>query len=79
MKYGFLFGAGAEIAYKLPLSGRFALDIFRQDTTGPKQKFKVMRDAVDSTTAYASQWLPKDYMSKQIHVFGPKWSCTSLG
>ena len=27
MKYGFLFGAGAEIAYNLPSGGRFALDI----------------------------------------------------
>ena len=70
MKYGFLFGAGAEIAYKLPSGGRFALDIFRQDTALPKQRFKEMRDAVDSTTAYASQWLPKDYLSKNISTFG---------
>ena len=70
MKYGFLFGAGAELAYKLPSGGHFALDIFRQDTTDPKQKFKKMRDAVDSTTAYASQWLPKDYISKNINTFG---------
>lgn len=70
MKYGFLFGAGAEIAYKLPSGGRFALDIFRQDTSGPKQKFKKMRDAVESTTPYANQWLPKDYLSKNINTFG---------
>ena len=70
MKYGFLFGAGAEIAYKLPSGGRFALDIFRQDTSGPKQKFKKMRDTVESTTPYANQWLPKDYLSKNINTFG---------
>ena len=70
MRYGFLFGAGAEIAYKLPAGGKFALDIFRQDTAGPKQRFKNMRDAVDSTTAYASQWLPKDYLGKNINTFG---------
>ena len=70
MKYGFLFGAGAEIAYKLPSGGRFALDIFRQDTSGPKQEFKKMRDAVESTTPYANQWLPKDYLSKNINTFG---------
>lgn len=31
-KYGFLFGAGAELAYNLPSGGQFALKIFRQDT-----------------------------------------------
>lgn len=70
MKYGFLFGAGAERAYKLPSGGKFALDIFRQDTVIPKDMFLKMRKAVDSSTTYASQWLPKDYLTKQIHVFG---------
>ena len=32
MKIGFLFGAGAEIGYGLPTGGKFALEIFRQDT-----------------------------------------------
>ena len=32
MKYGFLFGAGAEAAYGLPSGGKFALEIFRHDT-----------------------------------------------
>lgn len=32
MKYGFLFGAGAEAAYGLPSGGKFALEIFRYDT-----------------------------------------------
>ena len=70
MKYGFLFGAGAKIAYKLPSGGRFALDIFMQDTAGPKEKFRKMREEVDSTTAYASQCLPKDYLGKNINTFG---------
>lgn len=70
MKYGFLFGAGAELAYKLPSGGQFALNIFRQDTSGPKKDFREMRENVDSTTSYASQWLPKDYMSKNIGTFG---------
>ncbi len=34
MKYGFLFGAGAEAAYGLPSGGKFALEIFRQNTPG---------------------------------------------
>ena len=70
MKYGFLFGAGAEMAYKLPSGGQFALNIFREDTSEPKEEFKKMRAAVDSTTSYASQWLPKKYMSKNIGTFG---------
>ena len=70
MKYGFLFGAGAEIAYKLPSGGQFALDIFRQDTTKPKEEFRDMRAKVDRTTIYAGQWLPKDFLSKSIGAFG---------
>ena len=70
LKYGFLFGAGAEIAYKLPSGGRFALNIFRQDTTNAKENFKRMRENVDSTTTYANHWLPRDYMSNSIHTFG---------
>ena len=70
MKYGFLFGAGAEIAYNLPSGGCFALDIFRENTSRPKEKFRKMRDVVDSTTNYASKWLPKDYPTKNINTFG---------
>lgn len=70
MKYGFLFGAGAEFAYKLPSGGQFAPDIFRQDTTKPKDDFRKMRANVDRTTTYAGQWLPKDYLSKSIGTFG---------
>ena len=70
MKYGFLFGAGAEIAYNLPSGGCFALEIFRQNISELKQEFKNMRDNVDSSTAYASQWLPQDYLKKNISTFG---------
>lgn len=38
MKYGFLFGAGAEVGYGLPSGGKFALDIFRHDITESKKK-----------------------------------------
>ena len=69
-KYGFLFGAGAELAYNLPSGGQFALNIFRQDTTEPKKLFLDMRTEVDSTTTYANDWLPKNYRDKNIHVFG---------
>lgn len=70
MKYGFLFGAGAEMGYGLPSGGRFALDIFRHDSSKSKQEFKDMRGAVDSTTNYANQWLPNDFKNKNISSFG---------
>lgn len=70
MKYGFLFGAGAEVGYGLPLGGQFALDIFRFDASDSKREFKTMRDAVDSTTSYAAQWLPQDFKDKNISSFG---------
>ena len=69
-KYGFLFGAGAEVAYDLPTGGHFALDIFREDTSCPKEIFKQMRETVDKTTSYANDWLPKEYLSKNILTFG---------
>ena len=69
-RYGFLFGAGAELAYNLPSGGQFALDIFRQDPAEPKQKFREMRDKVDSTTSYANDWLPDKYKDKNISAFG---------
>lgn len=69
-KYGFLFGAGAELAYNLPSGGQFALEIFRQDTSKPKDMFRKMRDAVEPTTAYAGRWLPSDYRKKSIGSFG---------
>lgn len=47
LKFGFLFGAGAEIDYNMPSGGSFALEIFRRDASGSKIKFKTMRDAVE--------------------------------
>ena len=70
MKYGFLFGAGAEIGYGLPSGGKFALDIFRHDVTESKKAFKEMRDNVDCTTGYASYWLPDGFKDKNISSFG---------
>lgn len=72
MKFGFLFGAGAEVGYNLPLGSKFALDIFRFDNTNSKDEFRKRRDNVDSTTSYAQEWLPKDYKKKSISAFGKK-------
>ena len=70
MKYGFLFGAGAEVGYGLPSGGKFALDIFRHEVTESKKAFKEMRDNVDYTTRYASYWLPDGFRDKNISSFG---------
>lgn len=68
-KIGFLFGAGAEIAYGLPNGGKFALDIFRRDTSQAKEKFKENRDRILNYSQYASTWLPQDYNSKRVTTF----------
>ena len=70
MKYGILFGAGAEAGYGLPSGGKFALDIFRHDVSKSKKAFKDMRDRVDETTRYASFWLPNGFKEKNISSFG---------
>lgn len=69
-KYGFLFGAGAELAYNMPSGGQFALDIFRQNPTASREYFKEMRGKVNPSTTYANEWLPDGYLSKLISVFG---------
>lgn len=70
MKIGFLFGAGAEVPYNMPTGGKFALDIFRQDTTACKNSFKEMRNKIDHSTKYACTWLPDNYENKNIGTFG---------
>ena len=69
-KIGLFFGAGAEIAYGLPSGGRFALDIFRMDSTEDKNEFKEMLSRVDSRTPYATKWLPEDFSSRSVTTFG---------
>lgn len=58
------------MAYELPIVGAFALKIFRQNNSGPKEEFKKRREKIDSITSYDSQWLPKDYILKNIGTFG---------
>lgn len=62
------FGAGAEIAYGLPSGGKFALDIFRENTEADKNKLREQIRKVDTTTHYAL-WLPKDFENKRINAF----------
>lgn len=70
MKYGFLFGAGAEVGYGLPSGGKFALDIFRHDVSESKEQFRKMRDNVNKYTNYAAFWLPEGFKDKNISSFG---------
>ena len=70
MKVGFLFGAGAEVGYGLPSGGKFALEIFRQNTTEIKELFKKQREKIDGSTYYAANWLPDDYKTKSVSSFG---------
>ncbi|MGG3740379.1 hypothetical protein [Paenibacillus chibensis] len=64
------FGAGAEVGYGLPSGGQFALDLFRVPADQDKAAFKEQLKALDNTSAYATKWLPDDYLKKRIHVFG---------
>lgn len=62
-------GAGAECSYGLPDGGKFALDLFRYDSSKDKESFRKKRDSVDCTSAYANKWLPRDYRTKSITTF----------
>lgn len=64
------FGAGAEAGYGMPTGGRFALEIFRRSLDGERDLFQKMRASVNPLSTYATKWLPKDYASKRVNVFG---------
>lgn len=70
MKFGLFFGAGAEVSYGLPLGGKFAIDLFRQDNTGEKNDFRALLKGLNDRTVYATKWLPEGYRRKRIHAFG---------
>lgn len=58
------------MAYGLPSGGEFALDIFRQDISEQKRKFKDMLSRINSRSSYAARWLPDNYQSRPISTFG---------
>lgn len=70
MKLGFFFGAGAEVSYGLPLGGKFAIDLFRQDNTEEKEALRELLKKIDAYSIYATKWLPDKYYNKRIHAFG---------
>lgn len=69
-RLGFFFGAGAEISYGLPSGGRFAVEIFRQNTETQKERLRLILNNIDRATAYATDWLPENFHRKRIHAFG---------
>ncbi|PAD89006.1 hypothetical protein CHH55_04930 [Niallia circulans] len=64
------FGAGAEIGYGLPSGGKFALEIFRVSNEEDKETFRSQIQSLDSRSQIATQWLPDNYASKRLNVFG---------
>lgn len=70
MKFGLFFGAGAEVEYGLPLGGKFAIDLFRQDNTAEKDQFRENLKSINPQDIYATKWLPESYRGKRIHAFG---------
>lgn len=69
-KIGLFFGAGAEISYGMPSGGEFALDIFRAGVEEGKNNFNEMRSKISKSSAYARNWLPKNYEARTIYSFG---------
>lgn len=70
MKFGFFFGAGAEVGYGLPIGGKFAIDLFRQDVSDHKQALRQQLRDLDPYTPYVTGWLPEKYATQRIHAFG---------
>lgn len=69
-KISVFFGAGAEIGYGLPSGGKFALEIFRISNEVDKESFRKQIQDIDSRSQIATQWLPDNYSSKRLNVFG---------
>ena len=67
-KLALFFGAGAECSYGLPSGGKFALDIFKMDTTKDKEVLKEQLRKVDVESTYA-KWLPDSFESKKLTAF----------
>ena len=77
MKLGFFFGAGAEVGYGLPIGGKFAIDLFRQDLSEHKQALRDQLRSLNQYDTYVTSWLPEKYATQRIHAFG-KNEFTSL-
>lgn len=65
----FFFGAGSDVPYGLPSGGEFALEIFRTIGDEDKRKLREELNKIDSRS-HQAQWLPPDYKTSRITVFG---------
>ena len=70
MKIGLFFGAGAELGYGLPSGGKFAIDLFRQDSAPYTLQLRAQLRQLDAMSPYATNWLPQNYAGSRIHAFG---------
>lgn len=70
IKIGFFFGAGAEISYGMPSGGKFAIDIFKKSVDSHKKQLKDDLSKIDTSGAYARNWLPLDVKNKPVYAFG---------
>ena len=76
-KVSLFFGAGAEASYGLPSGGKFALDIFRMNTSDDKSILKEQLNNIDKQSTY-SRWLPEGFDNRNSTLFiYSKWHETS--
>ena len=68
-RLAFFFGAGAEVAYGMPVGGRFALEILRAKR--PKDEFKRDRDRIAAAcTPLYRKWLPDNFAKAPVVGLG---------
>lgn len=67
-KVSLFFGAGAEASYGLPSGGKFALDIFRMNTSDDKSILKEQLNNIDKQSTY-SRWLPEGFDNRKLTAF----------
>lgn len=67
-KVSLFFGAGAEASYGLPSGGKFALDIFRRNTSDDKSILKEQLNNIDKQSTY-SRWLPEGFDNRNLTDF----------
>ena len=59
-----------EIGYRLPSSELFALGIFKRSKSEDRKVIREQISTNDTQSQLATQWLPNNFKSKRINVFG---------
>lgn len=66
----FFFGAGAEVSYRMPTGGRFALAVIKRSSEA-RDEFVEMRRNVDASCAQSyRRWLPSPLMRQRVLPIG---------